>query len=125
VQNGCDHRCTFCIIPFGRGNSRSVPAATVVEQIARLVGRGFNEVVLTGVDLTHPRSPTAAKTWEALYLTARAEARWHLPQYAVEEVAQDVLIALVPGIDDLRLRIDNLHAYIRVVALHACRTVAF
>jgi threonylcarbamoyladenosine tRNA methylthiotransferase MtaB len=52
VQNGCDHRCTFCIIPYGRGNSRSVPAATVVEQVARLVGRGFNEVVLTGVDLT-------------------------------------------------------------------------
>ncbi|TPE52775.1 tRNA (N(6)-L-threonylcarbamoyladenosine(37)-C(2))-methylthiotransferase MtaB [Amaricoccus solimangrovi] len=52
VQNGCDHRCTFCVIPFGRGNSRSVPAATVTEQIARLRGRGFNEVVLTGVDLT-------------------------------------------------------------------------
>jgi threonylcarbamoyladenosine tRNA methylthiotransferase MtaB len=52
VQNGCDHRCTFCIIPFGRGNSRSVPAGVVVEQIKRLVGNGFNEVVLTGVDLT-------------------------------------------------------------------------
>ena len=52
VQNGCDHRCTFCIIPFGRGNSRSVPAGVVVEQIKRLVGRGFHEVVLTGVDLT-------------------------------------------------------------------------
>ncbi len=52
VQNGCDHRCTFCIIPFGRGNSRSVPAGVVVEQIKRLVGRGFAEVVLTGVDLT-------------------------------------------------------------------------
>ena len=52
VQNGCDHRCTFCIIPYGRGNSRSVPAATVIEQIARLVDKGFNEVVLTGVDLT-------------------------------------------------------------------------
>jgi threonylcarbamoyladenosine tRNA methylthiotransferase MtaB len=52
VQNGCDHRCTFCIIPYGRGNSRSVPAGVVVEQIARLVDRGFNEVVLTGVDLT-------------------------------------------------------------------------
>jgi len=52
VQNGCDHRCTFCIIPFGRGNSRSVPAGVVIEQIKRLVGRGFNEVVLTGVDLT-------------------------------------------------------------------------
>ena len=52
VQNGCDHRCTFCIIPFGRGNSRSVPAGVVVDQILRLVDRGFNEVVLTGVDLT-------------------------------------------------------------------------
>ena len=52
VQNGCDHRCTFCIIPYGRGNSRSVPAGVVIEQIKRLVGKGFNEVVLTGVDLT-------------------------------------------------------------------------
>ena len=52
VQNGCDHRCTFCIIPYGRGNSRSVPAGVVVEQIRRLVDRGYNEVVLTGVDLT-------------------------------------------------------------------------
>ncbi|GKY86588.1 tRNA (N(6)-L-threonylcarbamoyladenosine(37)-C(2))-methylthiotransferase MtaB [Sinisalibacter aestuarii] len=52
VQNGCDHRCTFCIIPYGRGNSRSVPAGVVVEQIRRLVGSGYNEVVLTGVDLT-------------------------------------------------------------------------
>jgi threonylcarbamoyladenosine tRNA methylthiotransferase MtaB len=52
VQNGCDHRCTFCIIPYGRGNSRSVPAGVVVEQIKRLVGKGFNEIVLTGVDLT-------------------------------------------------------------------------
>ena len=52
IQNGCDHRCTFCIIPYGRGNSRSVPAGVVVDQIKRLVERGFNEVVLTGVDLT-------------------------------------------------------------------------
>jgi len=61
VQNGCDHRCTFCIIPYGRGNSRSVAAGVVVEQIKRLVGRGYNEVVLTGVDLT---------SWGAIY-------RWH------------------------------------------------
>ena len=52
VQNGCDHRCTFCIIPYGRGNSRSVPAGVIVDQIKRLVDKGFNEVVLTGVDLT-------------------------------------------------------------------------
>ncbi len=52
VQNGCDHRCTFCIIPYGRGNSRSVPAGVVVDQIKRLVDKGYQEVVLTGVDLT-------------------------------------------------------------------------
>jgi len=63
VQNGCDHRCTFCIIPYGRGNSRSVPAGLVVEQIKALVGEGFREVVLTGVDVTSygpdlPGAPT-------------------------------------------------------------------
>jgi threonylcarbamoyladenosine tRNA methylthiotransferase MtaB len=52
VQNGCDHRCTFCIIPYGRGNSRSVPAGAVVEEVRRLVDNGYREVVLTGVDLT-------------------------------------------------------------------------
>ena len=52
VQNGCDHRCTFCIIPYGRGNSRSVPAGVVVDQIKRLIDKGFQEIVLTGVDLT-------------------------------------------------------------------------
>jgi threonylcarbamoyladenosine tRNA methylthiotransferase MtaB len=52
VQNGCDHRCTFCIIPFGRGNSRSVPIADAVEQVRRLVAEGHNEIVLSGVDLT-------------------------------------------------------------------------
>lgn len=52
VQNGCDHRCTFCIIPFGRGNSRSVPMGVVIDQIRRLVENGYNEIVLTGVDIT-------------------------------------------------------------------------
>lgn len=52
VQNGCDHRCTFCIIPYGRGNSRSAPIADVIEQTRRLVGAGHKEVVLTGVDIT-------------------------------------------------------------------------
>jgi threonylcarbamoyladenosine tRNA methylthiotransferase MtaB len=52
VQNGCDHRCTFCIIPFGRGNSRSIAPQDVVEQVRRLVASGYSEVVLTGVDLT-------------------------------------------------------------------------
>ncbi|HYW15434.1 MAG TPA: tRNA (N(6)-L-threonylcarbamoyladenosine(37)-C(2))-methylthiotransferase MtaB [Allosphingosinicella sp.] len=52
VQNGCDHRCTFCIIPYGRGNSRSVPAGLVVEQVKALSGQGYREIVLTGVDVT-------------------------------------------------------------------------
>ena len=63
VQNGCDHRCTFCIIPYGRGNSRSVPMGVVVDQISRLVDNGYREIVLTGVDITSygadlPGTPT-------------------------------------------------------------------
>ncbi|MBB5986257.1 tRNA (N(6)-L-threonylcarbamoyladenosine(37)-C(2))-methylthiotransferase MtaB [Sphingobium lignivorans] len=63
VQNGCDHRCTFCIIPYGRGPSRSVPAGSIVEQVALLVAQGVQEVILTGVDVTSygpdlPGSPT-------------------------------------------------------------------
>lgn len=66
VQNGCDHRCTFCIIPYGRGPSRSVPMGLVVEQIKKLVANGYREVVLTGVDTTSygpdlPGSPTLGK----------------------------------------------------------------
>lgn len=52
VQNGCDHRCTFCIIPYGRGNSRSVPVAEIARQLQKLVDTGYNEIVLTGVDVT-------------------------------------------------------------------------
>jgi threonylcarbamoyladenosine tRNA methylthiotransferase MtaB len=52
VQNGCDHRCTFCIIPYGRGNSRSVPAGEIVAQVRTLVENGYSEVVVTGVDIT-------------------------------------------------------------------------
>lgn len=52
VQNGCDHRCTFCIIPYGRGNSRSVPMGEIVDQVRKLVEHGYHEVVLTGVDIT-------------------------------------------------------------------------
>ncbi len=52
VQNGCDHRCTFCIIPYGRGNSRSVPMGAVIDEARRLTGKGYPEIVLTGVDMT-------------------------------------------------------------------------
>ncbi len=71
VQNGCDHRCTFCIIPFGRGNSRSVPAGEVVDQIKTLVDKGHSEVVLTGVDLTSwggdlPATPQLGRLVQAI-----------------------------------------------------------
>ncbi len=52
IQNGCDHRCTFCVIPFGRGPSRSVPAGEIVAQVRRLAEKGYAEIVLTGVDIT-------------------------------------------------------------------------
>ncbi|CAN7485961.1 tRNA (N(6)-L-threonylcarbamoyladenosine(37)-C(2))-methylthiotransferase MtaB [Devosia sp. LjRoot3] len=71
VQNGCDHRCTFCIIPFGRGPSRSVPMGLVVEQIKKLVANGYQEVVLTGVDITSygpdlPGTPTLGLLTQAI-----------------------------------------------------------
>lgn len=71
VQNGCDHRCTFCIIPFGRGPSRSVPMGVVVDQIKRLVANGYAEVVLTGVDITSyggdlPGAPTLGKLTQSI-----------------------------------------------------------
>ena len=83
IQNGCDHRCTFCIIPYGRGNSRSAPAGEIVERIGRLAAEGWNEVVLTGVDLTSwgadlPGTPTLGQ------LVAR-------------------ILRLVPGLPRLRL----------------------
>ena len=71
VQNGCDHRCTFCIIPYGRGPSRSVPMGAVVDQVKRLVGNGFREMVLTGVDTTSyggdlPGTPSLGKLVQAI-----------------------------------------------------------
>ena len=71
VQNGCDHRCTFCIIPFGRGPSRSVPMGLVVDQIKRLVQNGYGEIVLTGVDITSygpdlPGTPTLGKLVQSI-----------------------------------------------------------
>ncbi len=71
VQNGCDHRCTFCAIPYGRGNSRSVPAGLVIERIKALVDHGHAEVVLTGVDLTSygpdlPGSPSLGQLVERI-----------------------------------------------------------
>ncbi len=71
VQNGCDHRCTFCIIPYGRGNSRSVPMGEIVSQVRMLVEHGFNEIVLTGVDISDygkdlPGKPTLGQMMKRL-----------------------------------------------------------
>ena len=71
VQNGCDHRCTFCIIPYGRGPSRSVPMGAVVEQMKKLVANGYRELVLTGVDITSygadlPGQPSLGKLVQAI-----------------------------------------------------------
>ncbi len=78
VQNGCDHRCTFCAIPFGRGNSRSVPAGAVIDRIADLVEAGHREIVLTGVDLTSygpdlPGAPSLGQLVERILAHTRVE----------------------------------------------------
>ena len=84
VQNGCDHRCTFCIIPYGRGNSRSVPMGAVIDQIRALVDHGHAEIVLTGVDLTSYGTdlPGVPETWDAdktnSQACARSQAATHL-----------------------------------------------
>jgi threonylcarbamoyladenosine tRNA methylthiotransferase MtaB len=83
VQNGCDHRCTFCIIPYGRGNSRSVPAGLVVDSVKRLVDQGFEEVVLTGVDVTSygpdlPGTPSLGMLIERILRHVPALARLRL-----------------------------------------------
>jgi threonylcarbamoyladenosine tRNA methylthiotransferase MtaB len=100
VQNGCDHRCTFCIIPYGRGNSRSVPIGSVIEEARRLTAHGFGEIVLTGVDLTAygsdlPGTPTLGR------LCAK-------------------LLKLLPGIRRLRLSsIDSVEADVDLMHLIA------
>lgn len=99
IQNGCDHRCTFCIIPFGRGNSRSVPAGVVVDQIKRLVDRGYNEVVLTGVDLTSwgadlPAAPKLGNLVRRVLTLVPDLPRLRLSSIDSIEADQDLLDAL-------------------------------
>src|SRR4029077_266109 len=99
VQNGCDHRCTFCIIPFGRGNSRSVPMGEVVAQIRRVVDKGTAEVVLTGVDLTSygkdlPGSPKLGTLVKAILRHVPELARLRLSSIDQVEADADLLDAL-------------------------------
>ena len=99
IQNGCDHRCTFCIIPYGRGNSRSVPAGEVVQQIRALAAQGIREVVLTGVDITAygadlPGAPKLGRLVEQILTLVPALPRLRLSSLDVAE-CDERLIDLV------------------------------
>ena len=99
VQNGCDHRCTFCIIPFGRGNSRSVPMGAVVEQVRALTARGHAEIVLTGVDLTSygvdlPGAPTLGHLVKQILRHVGELRRLRISSIDSIEVDRDLLDAL-------------------------------
>ena len=110
VQNGCDHRCTFCIIPYGRGNSRSVPMGAVVDQVRRLVDLGTNEVVLSGVDLTSygadlPGAPKLGTLVAAILRHVPDLARLRLS--SIDSVEADP--ALVEAIGSERRLMPHLH----------------
>ncbi|RWN36801.1 tRNA (N(6)-L-threonylcarbamoyladenosine(37)-C(2))-methylthiotransferase MtaB [Mesorhizobium sp.] len=99
VQNGCDHRCTFCIIPYGRGNSRSVPMGAVVEQIKRLSGNCYAEIVLTGVDMTSfgadlPGSPKLGKLVKTILKQVPDVKRLRLSSIDSIEADDDLLDAI-------------------------------
>ena len=99
VQNGCDHRCTFCIIPYGRGNSRSVPMGAVVEQIKRLAGNGYAEVVLSGVDMTSygadlPGAPRLGKLVKTILRQVPDVQRLRLSSIDSIEADEDLLEAI-------------------------------
>ncbi|MGY3236764.1 MULTISPECIES: tRNA (N(6)-L-threonylcarbamoyladenosine(37)-C(2))-methylthiotransferase MtaB [unclassified Bradyrhizobium] len=110
VQNGCDHRCTFCIIPYGRGNSRSVPMGAVVDQVRALVGRGGAEIVLTGVDLTSygtdlPGAPKLGLLTKQILRHVPELKRLRISSIDSIEADNDLLDAIA---DDIRL-MPHLH----------------
>ena len=99
VQNGCDHRCTFCVIPYGRGNSRSAPAGEVVEQVRRLSAQGYREVVLTGVDITSwgedlPGAPTLGQLVGRILRLAPGLERLRLSSIDAAEIDPDLMRCL-------------------------------
>ncbi len=99
VQNGCDHRCTFCIIPFGRGPNRSVPMGDIAAEIRRLVAAGFNEVVLTGVDIASygadlPGRPTLGRLVRRLLAAVPELARLRLSSLDPAAIDPDLLRAI-------------------------------
>lgn len=110
VQNGCDHRCTFCVIPYGRGNSRSVPMGAVVDQVRALVARGHAEIVLTGVDLTGygadlPGTPKLGKLTKQILRHVPELKRLRISSIDSIEADSDLLDAIA---DDARL-MPHLH----------------
>ena len=99
VQNGCDHRCTFCVIPYGRGNSRSAGAGQVVEQVRRLAAQGYNEVVLTGVDITSwgadlPGQPTLGQLVARILRLVPELPRLRLSSIDAAEIDPDLMRCL-------------------------------
>ncbi len=140
VQQGCDHRCTFCIIPFGRGNSRSVPVGEVVRQVARLAASGVAEVVLTGVDITSygkdlPGRPALGQMMRRLFALVPELQRLRLSSIDAAELDDDLLrliaeeerlmphlhLSLQSGDDLILKRMKRRHTRAQAVAL--CRDV--
>jgi threonylcarbamoyladenosine tRNA methylthiotransferase MtaB len=140
VQNGCDHRCTFCIIPYGRGNSRSVPMGEVIAQMRSLCARGYREIVLTGVDLTSyganlPGAPKLGTLVKQIFKHVPEVARLRLSSIDSVEADRELLDAfgaetrLMPHLhlslqagDDLTLkRMKRRHS--RADAIAFCQTV--
>ncbi|MCH8095646.1 MAG: tRNA (N(6)-L-threonylcarbamoyladenosine(37)-C(2))-methylthiotransferase MtaB [Proteobacteria bacterium] len=140
VQQGCDHRCTFCIIPFGRGNSRSVPMGEVVAQTRKLVQRGYREVVLSGVDITAygadlPGQPTLGQMARRLLAAVPELKRLRLSSLDPAEVDDDLLeliateerlmphlhLSLQSGDDMILKRMKRRHS--RAQAIAFCRAV--
>jgi threonylcarbamoyladenosine tRNA methylthiotransferase MtaB len=140
VQNGCDHRCTFCIIPFGRGNSRSVPMGDVVAQVRSLVEAGFKEVVLTGVDISDygkdlPGSPSLGQMMRRLLALVPELPRLRMSSIDAVEVDDDLYrlladeprlmphihISLQAGDDMILKRMKRRH--LRQDALNFCARV--
>jgi len=140
VQNGCDHRCTFCIIPYGRGNSRSVPVGAVVEQARLLVEAGYKELVLTGVDITSygadlPGRPTLGQLARRLLALVPDLPRLRISSIDAVEADRDLLdliareprlmphfhLSLQAGDDLILKRMKRRHT--RADAVEFCRRV--
>jgi threonylcarbamoyladenosine tRNA methylthiotransferase MtaB len=138
IQNGCDHRCTFCIIPYGRGNSRSVPMGAIVEQVKRLTDNGYAEIVLTGVDITSfgadlPRAPTLGQLCRRLLKAVPELTRLRLSSIDSVEVDEDLMaliaheprmlphlhLSLQAGDDMILKRMKRRHS--RAQAVEFCR----